>query len=114
MVPPGYPSQPPPYPGPPPGGFTINYQDPFPTKQASPCIPPPELPSHLAEVIHDFDAQPETGEISIRVGEVLNIVRTDVGKGWWEGTRSIGDTGLFPEAYVEEISGEGPHPQPPP
>ena len=30
------------------------------------------------------------------------------------GTRSNGDTGLFPEAYVEEISGEGPHPQPPP
>jgi len=112
MVPPGYPSQPPPYPGPPQGGFPINYQDPFPTKQASPCIPPPELPSHLAKVIHDFDAQPGTGEISIRVGEVLNIMRTDVGKGWWEGTCSNGDTGLFPAAYVEEIS--HPHPQPPP
>ena len=89
MVPPGYPAQPPPYPGPPQGGFPINYQDPFPTKQASPCIPPPELPSHFvrptltqflffcstifvqAKVIHDLDAQPGTGEISIIVGEVI-------------------------------------------
>ena len=28
------------------------------------------------------------------------------------GTRSNGDTGLFPEAYVEEISREDPQPPP--
>ena len=25
------------------------------------------------------------GEVTIRVGEVLTITRTDVGEGWWEG-----------------------------
>merc|ERR1719220_1278068 len=34
MVPPGYPSQPPPYPGPPEGGFPVNDHNTFPTKQA--------------------------------------------------------------------------------
>ena len=53
------------------------------------------------QVLYDFEAQPGTGELSIAVGEVLTVTRQDVGEGWWEGTNSRGDSGLFPEAYVE-------------
>jgi len=68
------------------------------------------------KAIYDFDAEAGTGEISIRTGEVLTVTRTDVGEGWWEGTRPNGQTGLFPEAYVEEVLEEGPPPSmaPPP
>jgi len=66
------------------------------------------------KAIYDFDAEPGTGEISIRTGEVLNVTRTDVGEGWWEGTRPNGETGLFPEAYVEEVQEEGPPAMAPP
>jgi len=68
-----------------------------------------------AKAIYDFDAEPGTGEISIQTGEVLTVTRTDVGEGWWEGRRSNGDCGLFPEAYVEEITEEvGPPAMAPP
>ena len=53
------------------------------------------------QALYDFDAQPGTGELSINAGEVLTVTRTDVGEGWWEGLNSKGDSGLFPEAYVE-------------
>ena len=56
-----------------------------------------------ARALYDFDAEPGTGEVSIRVGDVLTISRTDVGEGWWEGRTPAGEAGLFPEAYVEEI-----------
>ena len=52
-------------------------------------------------MLYDFDPQVGTGEISIRVGETIVISRTDVGEGWWEGTNTKGESGLFPEAYVE-------------
>ena len=61
-----------------------------------------------ARALYDFDAEPGSGEVSIRVGEVLTITRTDVGEGWWEGRTPAGEAGLFPEAYVEEIPGAGP------
>jgi sorting nexin-9/18/33 len=34
----------------------------------------------------------------------LTVTRTDVGDGWWEGTNSRGQSGLFPEGYVEPIT----------
>ena len=49
----------------------------------------------------DFDAQPGTSEMSVKEGELLTLTRQDVGEGWWEGTNSSGQTGLFPLAYVE-------------
>jgi len=69
-----------------------------------------------AKAIYDFDAEPGTGEISIRVGEILSVTRTDVGEGWWEGRRTNGECGLFPEAYVEEVSDDAgpPNIAPPP
>ena len=51
--------------------------------------------------MYDFDAQPGTGELSINAGDILTVSRTDVGDGWWEGTNARGESGLFPEAYVE-------------
>lgn len=51
--------------------------------------------------LYDFDAQPGTGELSIKEGEILTVARQDVGEGWWEGTNSQGQAGLFPAAYVE-------------
>lgn len=53
------------------------------------------------KALYDFTGEPNTSEISIAVGEILILKRTDVGEGWWEGTNSQGKTGLFPEAYVE-------------
>lgn len=53
------------------------------------------------KALYDFSGEPNTSEISIVAGEILILTRTDVGEGWWEGTKSNGQTGLFPEAYVE-------------
>jgi len=74
------------------------------------------MASRQARVLYDFDPQVGTGEISIRVGETIVISRTDVGEGWWEGTNSKGESGLFPEAYVEEIvdNEDGPPSMAPP
>lgn len=54
--------------------------------------------------LYDFSGEPNTSEISIVSGEVLTVTRQDVGEGWWEGTNSRGQTGLFPAAYVEEVA----------
>lgn len=51
--------------------------------------------------LYDFGGEPNTSEINIQAGEIIVLTRTDVGEGWWEGTNSRGETGLFPEAYVE-------------
>jgi len=68
-----------------------------------------------AKAIYDFDSEPGTGEISIQTGELLTVTRTDVGEGWWEGRRANGECGLFPEAYVEEVTEDvGPPAMAPP
>ena len=54
-----------------------------------------------ARVLYDFKAQPGTGELTVTEGEILTVLRQNVGEGWWEGRNASGDTGLFPEAYVE-------------
>ncbi|KAL7646548.1 UNVERIFIED_CONTAM: hypothetical protein RMT77_001799 [Armadillidium vulgare] len=64
-------------------------------------------------VLYSFDAQPGTGELSVNEGEILTVTRVDVGEGWWEGTNNKGMTGLFPAAYVEDLS-SAPPPMPPP
>lgn len=63
--------------------------------------------------LYDFMGEPNTAELSITAGEVLTVTRTDVGEGWWEGLNSRGQSGLFPEAYVEKIE-SGPPNIPPP
>jgi len=59
-------------------------------------------------VLYDFNAEPGTGELSIREGELLQVTKTTVGEGWWEGTNQRGETGLFPEAYVEALEDSAP------
>ncbi|XP_067646708.1 sorting nexin lst-4 [Eurosta solidaginis] len=54
--------------------------------------------------MYDFSGEPGSSEISINVGEILAVTRTDVGEGWWEGKNSQGKVGLFPAAYVEVMS----------
>ncbi|XP_023225261.1 sorting nexin lst-4-like [Centruroides sculpturatus] len=65
-------------------------------------------------VLYDFDAQPGTGELSVWANEILTVTRNDVGEGWWEGTNSKGECGLFPAGYVEVISNPPPSVPPPP
>lgn len=54
------------------------------------------------KALYDFAAQPNTGELSIQVGEILTVTRQDVGEGWYEGSNARGEVGLFPAGYVEE------------
>ncbi|XP_047741018.1 sorting nexin-18 isoform X2 [Hyalella azteca] len=64
-------------------------------------------------VLYDFEAQPGTGEMSLREGEILTVTRQNVGDGWWEGTNALGEAGLFPAAYTEEVSSAPPSMPPP-
>ncbi|EGD81828.1 hypothetical protein PTSG_02542 [Salpingoeca rosetta] len=45
-------------------------------------------------------------ELSLNEGDIVNVTRTDVGGGWWEGEHD-GNHGLFPETYVQAVDGEG-------
>uniref|UniRef100_A0A1A9VED9 Sorting nexin n=1 Tax=Glossina austeni TaxID=7395 RepID=A0A1A9VED9_GLOAU len=60
--------------------------------------------SSFVRVLYEFAGEAGSTEISISVGEILTVTRTDVGEGWWEGKNSRGDIGLFPAAYVEVMS----------
>ncbi len=64
--------------------------------------------------LYDFSGEPSTSELSIVSGEILVLTRTDVGEGWWEGTNAKGQTGLFPEAYVQIYKEVAPPTVPPP
>lgn len=52
-------------------------------------------------VLYDFHAQPGSGEMTLKEGEILSVTRQDVGDGWWEGNNAQGEAGLFPAAYTE-------------
>jgi len=54
------------------------------------------------KALYDFSGEPGSVELSIKAGEILTLVR-DVGAGWFEGENTRGQTGLFPENYVEVI-----------
>lgn len=64
--------------------------------------------------LYDFSAEPNSTELSITAGDILTVTRRDVGEGWLEGSNSYGQVGLFPAAYVEELSSEPPSIPPPP
>lgn len=66
------------------------------------------------KVLYDFQGEPGTAEMTISAGEVLTVTRTDVGEGWWEGTNSRSQSGLFPEAYVEKMVNTSVPPAMPP
>lgn len=56
------------------------------------------------KALYEFSGEPNSSEITISAGEILQVTRTDVGEGWWEGKKTNGVVGLFPEAYVEVMS----------
>ncbi|XP_041973096.1 sorting nexin lst-4 [Aricia agestis] len=58
------------------------------------------------QALYDFTGEPETTELSITAGEVLTLLNTEIGEGWWEGRNAKGQTGLFPAAYVKKLTPE--------
>uniref|UniRef100_A0A915PE54 SH3 domain-containing protein n=1 Tax=Setaria digitata TaxID=48799 RepID=A0A915PE54_9BILA len=54
--------------------------------------------------VYEFEAQPNSGELSISVNEVLTVVREGIQGGWLEGRNARGQHGLFPESYVVKIN----------
>nr|CAD7458348.1 unnamed protein product [Timema tahoe] len=64
--------------------------------------------------LYDFNGESGTAELTITAGDILTVTRQDVGEGWWEGVNSLGQTGLFPAAYVEELESSQPPAMPPP
>lgn len=53
--------------------------------------------------MYDFQAQPESSELTIYKDEILTLLDRDIGDGWWEGLNDRGERGLFPAGYVETI-----------
>lgn len=71
------------------------------------------------KVLYDFQAQPDSSELSIYKDEELTLLDRDIGDGWWEGLNDRGERGLFPAGYVETIdeasqAAVAPPPPPPP
>ncbi|KAK9870356.1 hypothetical protein WA026_006441 [Henosepilachna vigintioctopunctata] len=72
------------------------------------------MESFRVRSLYDFTGEPNTAELSISAGQILTVIRTDVGEGWWEGINDNGRSGLFPQAYVEKIDNCPPPLSPPP
>ncbi|CAH0397598.1 unnamed protein product [Chilo suppressalis] len=62
--------------------------------------------STQVQALYDFTGEPGTTEMSITCGELLTLINTEIGEGWWEGRNSKGETGLFPAAYVRKLAAE--------
>ena len=54
--------------------------------------------------LFDFDGSFEAGCISIKKGELIELLLGPAGELWWQGKNSLGQVGSFPAAYVEEVS----------
>ncbi|PVD33772.1 hypothetical protein C0Q70_05032 [Pomacea canaliculata] len=67
-----------------------------------------------ANCLYDFEGDADNGELTFRAGDILTIIRQDIGDGWWEGKDSSGQQGLIPETYVEILSIPEPAFPPPP
>ncbi|KAI8926941.1 hypothetical protein BC831DRAFT_454426 [Entophlyctis helioformis] len=79
---------------------------PTPTRQELPVPVQPAAPSLTATVLYDY-VPDESNEIALAEGDtVTDIVMVD--DGWWQGTNSAGQTGLFPANYVELNAASGP------
>lgn len=66
-----------------------------------------------AKALYDFEPQ-AAGEISIWANETVTVINKNVGEGWCEGINARGETGLFPEDYVEILPSSAPPPSMPP
>lgn len=59
------------------------------------------MEGHQVIALYDFTGEAGTSELSITAGEVLTVMRDNVGDGWCEGFNQSGKSGLFPAAYVQ-------------
>ncbi|XP_076450131.1 sorting nexin lst-4-like isoform X2 [Babylonia areolata] len=66
------------------------------------------------QCLYDFDGDTENGELSFCNGDILTVIRQDIGDGWWEARKPSGEQGLIPETYVEIMSAPEPSFPPPP
>lgn len=66
-----------------------------------------------AKAQFDFAAQADSNELNLLAGDILTIIRQDVGDGWWEGINQRNERGLFPISYVEVLSSNGESAPPP-
>lgn len=64
-----------------------------------------------AKALYDFQGDSSAGELSFTVNDVIDVIRQDIGDGWWEGSLN-GTSGLLPASYVELVPG-GPSGAPP-
>lgn len=68
------------------------------------------MEGHQVRALYGFTGEPGTSELSITAGEVLTVIRDNVGDGWCEGFNQSGASGLFPAAYVQIITANTPVP----
>ncbi|XP_012259782.2 sorting nexin-18 [Athalia rosae] len=68
------------------------------------------MEGHQVQALYDFTGEPGTAELSINAGEVLTVIRDNVGDGWCEGVNQNGKSGLFPAAYVQLAETTAPVP----
>ncbi|XP_001601721.1 sorting nexin lst-4 [Nasonia vitripennis] len=66
------------------------------------------MDGHQVRALYDFSGEPGSAELSITAGEVLTVMRDNVGDGWCEGFNQGGQSGLFPAAYVQLIEATAP------
>jgi sorting nexin-9/18/33 len=59
-----------------------------------------------ANVLFEFVAENQE-EVSLSVGEIIKIIKTDSGDGWMEGINSRGEQGFFPAEYVQIVNKPG-------
>ena len=60
-----------------------------------------------ARVLYDFEGEAE-GDLSLRVGQIVLLTKSNPGKNWWRGYRSDDPTkarGAFPASFVQIVEG---------
>ncbi|CAD5219414.1 unnamed protein product [Bursaphelenchus okinawaensis] len=62
------------------------------------------MATNQVKACYDFDAQPGSGELTIKEGEMLMVIRDNIDGGWMEGKNAKGKVGLFPESYVTRVT----------
>uniref|UniRef100_A0A915LU72 SH3 domain-containing protein n=2 Tax=Meloidogyne incognita group TaxID=654580 RepID=A0A915LU72_MELJA len=61
------------------------------------------MSQNQAKVEFDFDAQPASGELTIKSGEVVTVLKEGIDGGWIEVRNSKGKVGLVPASYVSKM-----------